>query len=169
MSRGGFWTSWTGGLERLEASIRGLLSDDLTAEEAVGEFEACCLHLHDLFSSVERAALRGDRLEGTAPGAYWQAALGVLAGSVPMVALEELLRNTPAPREVQGLFTEYLVRPDPELLRDALCVLAELVPDQVVVVSDTWGCGYCGFVNPLGQHPCRRCRASPSSSSSWEA
>ncbi len=158
------------GLERLEAAVGTLLSRDVTAEAALVELESACQELHALFTDIERGARRGDRLDGTAAGAYWQTAMGVLGGTVPAVAIEELLRAVPAPNRVGPLFTDYLRTLDPELLREALCELAGLVPDpSPEAASSTWGCGYCGFINPLGQHPCRRCGASPSASASWEA
>lgn len=158
------------GLEQLQSCVGSLLSRELTAEEALAEYEAACLELHNLFSQVERHARRGDRLDGTPAGGYWQIAMGVLGGTVPMVAMEELMRTVPAPAGVGPLFEEYLRSLDPECLREALCLLADSSPVVASeAVSTTWGCAYCGFVNPLGQHPCRRCGASPSASASWEA
>lgn len=158
------------GLERLEGSVEALLSREQTAEAVLAEFEAACLDLHELFCDVERHGRRGDRLDGTPAGAYWQTGMGVLGGTVPVVAIEELLGAIPPPARVGPLFEEYLATLDPETLREALCLLATEVPEASSEgTAATWGCGYCGFVNPLGQHPCRRCGASPSASSSWEA
>ncbi len=165
------------GLERLENAVGQLTQSDITAEEALGEYAAACEGLHHLFSSLESRALRGDRYAGTPAGAYWQIGTGLLAGSVPLVALEELLSSSPpSPEwgEVGELMAQFLERPDLELVREALCLLSELVPEPEPDGSapDSWSCGFCGFVNPLGQHPCRRCGASPSASSfeeAWEA
>lgn len=165
------------GLERLEDAVGRLMVSDITAEEALGEYAAACESLHHLFSSLECTALRGDRYAGTPAGAYWQVGTGLLAGSVPLVALEELLQRSPPSAEwgeVGQLMSQFLQRPDLELIREALCLLSELVPESEPEgsVPDSWSCGFCGFVNPLGQHPCRRCGASPSASSfeqAWEA
>ncbi|GMU52219.1 MAG: hypothetical protein AMXMBFR33_13650 [Candidatus Xenobia bacterium] len=166
------------GLERLEDAVGQLMVSEITAEEALGEYAAACESLHHLFSSLESRALRGDRYAGTPAGAYWQVGTGLLAGSVPLVALEELLLRSPPLAEwgeVGELMSQFLRRPDLELVREALCLLHELVPEPEPdggSVPDSWSCGFCGFVNPLGQHPCRRCGASPSASSieeAWEA
>lgn len=165
------------GLERLEQAVGQLMASDITAEEALGEYVAACETLHEHFSNLENAALKGDRCVGTLAGAYWQAGIGLLAGSVPLVALEELLQRTPPPTEwgeVGALLSQFLIRPDLELIKEALCLLGELAPEPELnsIAPTTWSCGFCGFVNPLGQHPCRRCGASPSASSSeqaWEA
>lgn len=157
-----------GGIEDLEAAVESLQSRELTAEQALARLEEACSSLHELFCQIDRHARRGDRLEGTPAGVYWQTAMGVLGGTVPLVAVEELLRTLPPMAGVGPLLREYLTCLDPELLREALYALAGQVPAEDRPAT-SWGCAYCGQVNPLGQHPCRRCGANPSASACWEA
>ncbi|MEW6279151.1 MAG: hypothetical protein AB1758_11035 [Candidatus Eremiobacterota bacterium] len=160
-------------LEGLDGAVSTLSDPERPAGELADSFEAACVALSAAFAELESNAVRGDRLGGTLGGVYWEAGHGALAGSVPLVALQELLRQKPPLwPEVEAGFRDYLETRRPEALCDALTALVEQFEPSAAAEPDAWGCGYCGFLNPLGQHPCRRCGANPSGTvgtGAWEA
>ena len=162
-------------LDGLEAALVAMSS--LETEEALAGLEAALEELSAAFAELEAHVPRAAHLHGTLAGGYWEAMVGALGGTVPVVGLLDLLKSHNPPPEWEPVvrhLRDYVVRGDLADLQLALLTLAELHPPPAEADgTGSWSCAYCGHVNPAGVAPCQACSARQAEgaldASGWEA
>lgn len=164
-------------LDGVESALQAMNDHSLPAEVALDGLEAALEELSAAFTELEAHVPRAGHLQGTLAGAYWEAMVGALGGTVPVVALLDLLQSNNPPPEWEPVvrhLRDYVAGGDVADLQLAALSLAELHPPPSAEEDGTtsWSCAYCGQVNPAGVAPCQACSAKQAEGAldpGWEA
>jgi len=162
-------------LEGVEEALHAM--PERETQDALDGLEGALEELSRAFSELEAQVPPVAHLQGTLAGAYWEAMVGALGGTVPIVALLDLLQSRPAPVEWEPVvrhLRDYVAGGEPADLQLAALALAELHPAPAASEgAASWSCAYCGHVNPAGSGPCQACSAKQVEGaldmSGWEA
>ena len=151
----------------VRSAIAAMVDQNEPADLAIERYESSLQQASDAFTAVDEARWDGSALEGTTAGAYWEALTGVMAGTVPDVALLGLMHERALPDthlDVRDALMEYLESGH----TDALLRAAGQIIEHARAQSGPPQCPSCGgILRDDGR--CRSCGDKPISISSWEA
>lgn len=128
-------------------------------DEAADALETGLTRLAATMTVLERHAFSCDGLHTRRTELYWELLRALQEGTVPNVALLQIMRETPqndAWIPVLQILQEYMEQPDGE----RLCEAAELVLAMARTAEpddDLWLCPACGYGNYLAEKNCGRC------------
>lgn len=163
------------GLAALQNGIGTLLDERLLPEEALERVERALTALSDAFDALERDAIRREGLRGTAGETWCELISGLLAETVPDLAVARVVTQAAVPPGWEPLVERvraYLDGQGEGNLLEAAQLLASKAQAAEQPVADTWTCPCCGALTALGDRACSHCDFRPSAAvaaATWEA
>lgn len=156
-------------LEGVDQSIEALKSAVAALKEKDGEDEELQENLREAlewtgeaFTSIEDLTLKPETFkDGTPERNIFDAAKGILGGTVPDAALVELLNSSPPGQDVLEAFSAFINEGDEEQMVLAVWLMFDAVEAREEADENQtrpWTCGLCGFHNEAGNLSCKECR-----------
>ena len=148
-------------LEALKVAVAALKEKEGEDEELLENLSEALEWVSDSFSTLEELTLKPDTFpEGSPERHVFEAARGILAGTVPDAALVELLSRYPLSQEALEAFSLFVNEGDTEAMIAAVWFMYDAVETRQAVQGEPgpWTCSLCGFLNEGESLRCGECR-----------
>ena len=148
-------------IEELKMAVAAMKENEGGDEEVMESLLEALEWVSESFSTLEELTLKPETFADNSPERnIFEAARGILAGTVPDAVLVELLKANPLSQEATEAFSVFVNEGDAEAMVAAVWFLFDAVEarQEGQGQSGPWSCSLCGFRNEADSLSCRECR-----------